>query len=151
MYSELCWGFWSFPPPPLSVPCRRRQRDLWPVTVALCSLNCLKPSPCPVDHSAAPAAAAAHTKRQKNAKNYIEKLVKLTDHTCACNNLTNFQCEAKAINGNGSNMNMLKLAYKNSWNHFMWTYFRRVLASWNHCGQLEHCAPPPLSFQLSLF
>ena len=44
----------------------------------------------------------------------LKKIVKLTDHTCACNNLTNFQCEAKAINGNGSDMNMLELAYKNS-------------------------------------
>ena len=57
--------FLILPPSPLSVPCRRRQRDLWPVTVALCSLNCLKPCTYPVDHCATPASAAAHTKRQK--------------------------------------------------------------------------------------
>lgn len=49
--------FLILPPSPLSVPCRRRRRDLWPVTVALCSLNCLKPCPYPVDHCAVPAAA----------------------------------------------------------------------------------------------
>ena len=35
-------------------------------------------------------------------KTWLKKFVKLTDHTCACNDLTNFECEANAITGNGS-------------------------------------------------
>ena len=38
----------------------------------------------------------------------FEKFVKLTDLTCACNDLTNFECEAQAT-GNGSYMNLKKL------------------------------------------
>ena len=37
---------------------------------------------------------------QKPAKNKIEKFVKLTDHACACNSLTNFEYEVHAIIGN---------------------------------------------------
>jgi len=40
--------------------------------------------------------------------------VKLTDQTCACNDLTNFEWEANAIAGNGSYVNLLKLEEKNS-------------------------------------
>jgi hypothetical protein len=35
------------------------------------------------------------------------------DHTCACNDLTNFECEAQAT-GNGSYVNFQKLAWKSS-------------------------------------
>ena len=45
---------------------------------------------------------------------FNKKIVKLTDHTCACKNLTNFECEAQAT-GNGSYVNLQKLAWKNSW------------------------------------
>ena len=37
--------------------------------------------------------------------------MKLTDRTCACNGLTNFECEAQAT-GNGSYVNLQKLAWK---------------------------------------
>ena len=40
--------------------------------------------------------------------------------------------EHRQATGNGSCINFRKLAWKNSWNHFGWTYFRRVLAIWNH-------------------
>ena len=36
-----------------------------------------------------------------------------TDCTCACNGLTNFECEAQAT-GNGSYVNLQKLPWKNS-------------------------------------
>ena len=65
-------------------------------------------------------------------KNKIKKYVKLTDHTCACSDLTNFECEVEAT-GNGIYVNFQKLAWKNSWNHFGWTYFWRVSVIWNHC------------------
>ena len=53
-------------------------------------------------------------KLQKPAKNVILKIVKLTDHTCACNNLTNFESEVQAkTRGNGSYENVLKLVWKN--------------------------------------
>jgi hypothetical protein len=39
--------------------------------------------------------------------------VKLTDHTCTCSGLTNFECEAQAT-GNRSYVNMQNLAWKNS-------------------------------------
>ena len=38
----------------------------------------------------------------KPAKNKIEKFVKLTDHSYACNSLTNFEYEAHTITGNGN-------------------------------------------------
>ena len=50
-------------------------------------------------------------KLQKPAKNVILKIVKLTDHTCACNDLTNFECESQAT-GNGRCENFQKLAWK---------------------------------------
>ena len=59
--------------------------------------------------------------------------MKLTDHTCACNNSTSFECEVQAP-GNKSYINLQKLAWKNSWKHFEWTYIRRVLAIWNQCA-----------------
>ena len=34
-----------------------------------------------------------------------KKFVKLTDHTCACNNWTNFECEVQ-VTGNGSYVNL---------------------------------------------
>ena len=49
---------------------------------------------------------------------------------------TNFECKGQAT-GNGSYVNLQKLACKNSWNHFGWTYFRRILSIWNHCAMLH--------------
>ena len=37
----------------------------------------------------------------KPAKNKIEKFVKLTDHSYACNSLTNFECDAHGTTGKG--------------------------------------------------
>ena len=52
-----------------------------------------------------------------NGQNWPEtrfnKFVKSTDHTCACNDLTSFECEAQAT-GNGSYLNLQKLAWKTS-------------------------------------
>ena len=36
---------------------------------------------------------------------------------CGFNDLTNFECKEHAMTGNGSYVNMLKLTWKNSWNH----------------------------------
>ena len=36
----------------------------------------------------------------------------MTDPNCACNDLTIFESEAKAMTGNGSFVNMVKLAVK---------------------------------------
>ena len=47
-------------------------------------------------------------KHQKPAKSMIEKFVKLTDHNCACKDLTNFEWEAQTMTGNGSSVNTLK-------------------------------------------
>ena len=60
-----------------------------------------------------------------------KKFVKLRDHTYACNSLANFPFPVIAMNGN--HVNLLNFTRKNSWNHFMWNYFRRILAIWNHC------------------
>ena len=59
--------------------------------------------------------ATAHRKalRQKTAKNEIQKFVKLTGYTYACNSLTNFEYEGHAMTGNGNHVNLLKLAWKN--------------------------------------
>ena len=58
----------------------------------------------------------------------FKKFVKLTDHTQACNDLTNFEYVVHAMTGNGCYLNLQKLACKNSWNQFGWNYFRLVLA-----------------------
>ena len=44
----------------------------------------------------------------------FKKIVKLTDHTSACNSLTNFEYEPHAMTGNGNYVNLLKLGWKNS-------------------------------------
>ena len=72
----------------------------------------------------------------ESAETWMEKFVKLTGYNYACNSLTNFEYEAHPMTGNGSHVNPLKLARKNSWNHIKWTYFWQVLAIWNHCGRV---------------
>lgn len=42
---------------------------------------------------------------------------KITDHTCACIDLTNSKYVVHAMTGNGSCVNLLKIAWKNSSNH----------------------------------
>ena len=49
-------------------------------------------------------------KRQKPAKNQIEKFVKLTDRTCTCDDLTSFEYEVHGMTGNGSYLNMQNFA-----------------------------------------
>ena len=78
---------------------------------------------------------------QKPAKNWTKKVVKSTDHTYACSSLTNFQYVKNQIIGTGNYVNLLKLAWKNSWNRFNWTYFQRVLAWWNPCAMYYVVAP----------
>ena len=56
--------------------------------------------------------------------------MKLTDHTYACNNLTSFDFQVHAITGNGNDVNQLKLALKNLWNHNKWTYFVADFIHW---------------------
>ena len=48
--------------------------------------------------------------------------MKLTGHTYAYNSLTNFQYEVHAMTGNGNQVNLPKLGWKNSWNHFKWIF-----------------------------
>ena len=39
--------------------------------------------------------------------------MKLTDHTCVCNSLTNFEyVQVKLVTGNGNQVNLLKFAWK---------------------------------------
>ena len=55
--------------------------------------------------------------------------MKLTDHTYACNSLTNFYLnQSIEITRNRNHAKLLKLAWKNSWNHIKWTYFWRVFS-----------------------
>ena len=55
-------------------------------------------------------AAPPGSKYQKPAKNFIRKFLKLTSHTYAYNNLTNFKY---AITENGNYANLLQFACKN--------------------------------------
>ena len=61
----------------------------------------------------APAARSRYTV-VPNVKNppkiRMKKIVKLTDHTCACNDLTSFEYEVHGMTGYGSYLNMQKLA-----------------------------------------
>ena len=70
-----------------------------------------------------------------------KKFVKLIGHCYACNSLTNFYYEAHAITGNGNLVNLMKLAWINSWNHIKWSYFWRV---WAICVN-------PVGFWLSIY
>lgn len=56
----------------------------------------------------------------------IWKIVKLTDYNNAYNSLTNCEYKVNELIGNGNYVNLLKLAGKNSWNHFSLTYFWRI-------------------------
>ena len=51
--------------------------------------------------------------QKKPPKRNFKKFVKLLDYTCVCNDFTNLECEAQAI-GNGTYVNLQKLAMKNS-------------------------------------
>ena len=63
-----------------------------------------------------------------------KKSWKSTDHTYACNDLTNFEYEVLA-NRKRKLWEFAETCFcKNSWNHFGQTFFRRVLAIWNHCA-----------------
>ena len=54
-------------------------------------------------------AKCASAKLQNPAKNEIQKIREMTDHTYACNDLTNFEYAVHAIAGNGSFLNWQKL------------------------------------------
>ena len=63
-----------------------------------------------------------------NSKN-PPKSWKLADHTHACNDLTSFEYEEWASHERKRKLfEFSKTCVENSWNHFGWTYFRRVLA-----------------------
>ena len=64
--------------------------------------------------------------------------MKLTDHTCVCNDLTNFEYGAQVMTGNGTYV-------KNLSNPFRWTYFWRILVVWKPmCGATPIDLPRPL-------
>ena len=77
----------------------------------------------------------------------FKKFVKLMDHTCGFNDLTNFECKEHAMTGNGSYVYMLKLTkymeklVKSRQVNFFW----RVSAFWNHCATSRPptTTPPP--------
>ena len=46
--------------------------------------------------------------------------MKLTNHTFACNSLTNFEYKTQTRK---KYVNLLKIDWKNSWNQIKWTYF----------------------------
>ena len=39
--------------------------------------------------------------------------------------------------GNGNDVNQLKIALKNTWNHIKWNYFWRILPIWNHSAAAQ--------------
>ena len=92
--------------------------DIWDVNIVCKSNLVLKPTDLPYAHlfrAVSPlttrACAAPRTvgqNRQNPPKTKFKKFVKSTNHTCACNRLTNFECEAQAT-GNGSYVNLEKL------------------------------------------
>ena len=54
--------------------------------------------------------------------------MKLTVHTCSCNDLTNFEYQVRALTGNGYCMNILKLA---SSEHISGFFFLAILCFFN--------------------
>ena len=66
------------------------------------------------------------------------KIREIDGNNCALNVLTSFEYEVHGMTGNRSFLNMQKLAWTNSWNHFKLTYFWRVLAIWNQIDGHEH-------------
>ena len=65
------------------------------------------------------------------------RFMKLTGYNYAWNSLMNLKYEdhACAITQKGNQVNLLKLDWKNLWNHIKWTYFWLVSGIWNHCVQ----------------
>ena len=45
------------------------------------------------------------------------------DHTCYCNDLTNFEYQMRTMTGNGSYVDMLEFAWEILWNHMKWSFF----------------------------
>ena len=62
----------------------------------------------------------------------FKKFVKLTNHTCACNDLTNFECEAQAT-GNGSYVKLQKHMEKLVKSPGV-NLFSADFAIWIHCA-----------------
>ena len=56
----------------------------------------------------------------------------------SCSSLTNFEYEVNEITGNGNDLNLLKLFWKNAWNHFRWTYSLRIWAITYVCSSLTN-------------
>ena len=54
-------------------------------------------------------------KFKKPAKKRFKKIVKLSDHTCACNDLTNFECEATGYGIYVTAENCMKKLVKQLW------------------------------------
>ena len=81
--------------------------------------------------------------------------MKLTGSTYVCNSFTNIEYQVHAMTGNGNQVNLMKLVWKNSWNLIKFSYFWRVLNIWNHCAHysteqllLQHCQQPTNSHQI---
>ena len=81
--------------------------------------------------------------------------MKLTGSTYVCNSFTNIEYQVHAMTGNGNQVNLMKLVWKNSWNLIKFSYFWRVLTIWNHCAHysteqllLQHCQQPTNSHQI---
>ena len=79
----------------------------------------------------------------------------VTHFTYTCNSFTNIEYQVHAMTGNGNQVNLLKLVWKNSWNLIKFSYFWRVLTIWNHCAHysteqllLQHCQQPTNSHQI---
>ena len=65
---------------------------------------------------------------------YVRKTPPMRSHYYACSSLTNFESDVHAMTGNGNQVNLLKIAWQNSWNHIKWSYYWQVLAIWNYCA-----------------
>ena len=63
----------------------------------------------------------------------------------AYDNLTYFRYVAHKITGNGNDVNQLKFAWNNSWNHISWIYFWRVLAIGDHCAGVSEALESGIS------
>ena len=86
-----------------------------------------------------------------------QKLVKLIDVSNACNSLTKFCIWSEWNDRKRNYVNLLKLAWKNLWNHFRWTYFWLILSTWDHCAERgrgnpnEFCPRPCPFFSFCIY
>ena len=69
----------------------------------------------------------------------FKKFMKLMNHTCTCNDSTSFEYKSHPPETEIV-VNLLKVAWKNSWNHIKWNYFMAGFSYLEPLCAIEQCS-----------